>query len=433
MTKYARYESKSSASWAAGTSGSPDAETAFRVEDLSFNSENSDTVATNTYVGEYQGAPPRPSGRYGLIGFTAEITPTAGGAPPHIGALLRASGLEEFDVNPVSPDTGICYAYQLGDLHLQAMSPAGIVDPVDISVNYDREQSALLGCVLNAQIRLEANMLPKIAFNGRGLIDDSIATATTSGHEEVDVPQITNTLNPVPVQASDFFIRDHEYKTVSYTVNDFDSSPTSYVVVDGDKTLTLTPHSTFVVTGSSIAGTYTVVSSTYDSIATETTVYIEEDLSAHQGSPISSPVSNGIRQVKTAYSDLIVLRYNIDLGNMIDERSDMNGSFGFSQPLITKRNPTADCQIECTALAEFNPYNIFIQNKSLDIVCHLNPGNGTNESITIFQTVRVASYPSKTVVNNKFVYDISFMQDIGNGTFPLCLVWTDTNIPKQYS
>lgn len=418
MTTYSRYVKKSSASWAAGTEASPITEDAYRVEDLSYNTETSNTVQTNTFVGEYQGAPPRPAGRYGLVALTAELRGSQTNVPPYEGALLRACGFKEaihaFPVTDPTHDT--CYQYSLGDLHLNTMTPAGIVDPIDITVNMDREQSAVLSCVGNAQLRLEANQIPKIALNFRGLVDDSVATSTTAGFEEANVPDITIGSIPVPVQDSDFFLRDHAATVVDISVTDYEMTPADIITVATDMTATFTPFTYIKVSGGANAGYYTVIYSEYNS-GTGTDIYVYEDLTA------TLVGTDAITEVYHAYSELVVLRYNIDLGNVTDERSDMNGTFGFSQPLITSRNPTADCQIECTALSEFNPYNKYIINSSFDIVCHINNGAGDNDEITIFQTVKMSAYPSKTDVNGKFVYDLQFMQDIGSGVYPLTLLW----------
>jgi hypothetical protein len=415
-TLYTRYTKKSSASWAAGLEASPIAEAAYRVEDLSFNSEASDTVQTNTYVGEYQGAPPRASGRYGIVALGTELR----GAPtnaPFEGALLRACGFGESGITfPVGETHVPCYMYQLGDLHLNTMTPPGIVDPIDLKVNYDREVSSVLSSVGSLSIRLEANQIPKLQFNFRGILDDTIGDETHSSHDEVDVPTITVGPIPVAVQDSDFFLREQDSSIVSYTLTDAESSPGDYLVIAGDHTAELTPWSKFKVDAGANVGIWTVVSSTYDA-GTGTTINVLEELAG----PLYSP--GKIVEIWHAYSNLVVLRYNIDVGNVIDERSDINGSFGFSQPLLTSRNPVADCQIETTALSEFQPYNLFIQNKALDVYCHINNGGGDLDEITIYQTVRLSDFPTKTDVNGKFVYDLKFMQDIGADALPLTLAW----------
>lgn len=416
MTRYSRFSKKSSASWAAGTKSAAITIDAYRVEDLSYNTEASDTVQTNTMIGEYQSAPPRPSGRYGTVSLTTELRGSETNMPPYEGSLLRACGFEESVMVFAEGSHDTCYVYSLGDLHLDTMTPAGDVDPVDITVNIDREESAVKSCVGNVQIRLEANAIPKMPFNFRGLVDDTVATTTTAGFEEADVPDITIGPIPVPVQNADFILRDHSATTVSYAVTAYENSPTNIVTLATDLTSTFTPFTRFYITGGNNQGYYTVLLSEYN-VGTGTDIYIYEEL------PITIVATDKITSVYHAYSELVVLRYNIDLGNVTDSRDDINGAFGFSQPLLTSRNPTADCQIECTLLSDFNPYNKHIINSSFDIICHINNGAGDNDEITIFQTVKSSAYPSKSDVNGKMVYDLQFMQDVGSGVYPLTLAW----------
>jgi hypothetical protein len=121
-TKYTRYTKKSSISWAAGNTDNPASEAAYRVEDLSYDVEQAEVVATNTFIGEYQGAPPRPAGRYAITNFTTELRAlTQSAKTPYEGSLLRACGFDETLLV-----TGGRYGpqYTLGDLHLLTMSPA---------------------------------------------------------------------------------------------------------------------------------------------------------------------------------------------------------------------------------------------------------------------------------------------------------------------
>jgi hypothetical protein len=309
------------------------------------------------------------------------------------------------------------------------------------------------------RVRLQANQIPKMDFTFRGQVDDGVADVNDASYTEDTVPTIVVGQLPVPVQNSDFRLVDMYGEQVLYAITEYTDETTGsvsdIVTIAGDHTSEFTPGTVFKIdlSVSGNNGLYIVGSSSYDAGNDETNILlgfpgisISGYVTELTGDTVTTDV---ISFIWRAYSNLVVLGWDIDLGNVIDERADMNAPFGFGQPLITSRNPTCTLQIEAPSLGEFNPYELFIKQTPLRISCKVNrqgngitiPSNAVGDTTTIYMDVRINAMPTKSDVNGKVVFTISAMQDVGtyvniNSTsitpVQLTLIWRELQIGLDY-
>lgn len=178
---------RSTAIWAAGTSGSPSAAAAHYVRDLAeFDPEKVDMIPGQNFVGSFWPDSPKIGCRYTGLGLTLELGAQSGTGVPWVGgALLRACGHSE------AGTTGFTYA--LGDPHRLTDVVVGALDPVDIKYNLDGTstgsiagfESIMSNAVGNASFVFEAGQVPLVNFAFVGQVADATAKTTSIMTETV--------------------------------------------------------------------------------------------------------------------------------------------------------------------------------------------------------------------------------------------------------
>ena len=400
MTQYTRLTRKTSASWIAGSIVTPVGEAAYRVQDLTLNIEQSDVVATNTFIGQYQTATNRPAGRFGIAAFTTELRGQGATAVPVAeGALLRACGFSEVSVG----GTYAGYVYTLADLHNTADTPAGNMDPLDITINLDRMGSTVKNCVGNVSLNFIASQFPTMTFDLRGQVDSSVATATASSYADTAVPTITVGQQPVPWQDTEFILRGQTEITAYVTPATIVSATgtTKTFVFAGDLTDDFRRGSLFTITNSGTTndGDYTIVSATYDG-STNTSVVVEETV-------VDETAVAKYGTLYKNYADGVIETCSIDIGLAVHPRPDSNASFGFNQPVLTAFDPIATMQIEANRLEVLKPWDLFLAGEVFDFGFTLNKDGGNGQEITVSMDVKINEYP--VVVDNNGKYDITIL------------------------
>ena len=311
--------------WAAGASGSATTEAAYRVQDLNFDNARVDVITNNNSVGAYQSDHNIAGGRRGFVNFTSDFR--GSNVADYPAPEMRLLGACGFDETASGAAASIVYSYAMGNLHLDAGSPAGVLDPIDLKVNNDRLERVYTDCVGNVSFNWTAGQIPKMNFTFEGLPSGS---AYQSASPTINTSQGKN---PYPVQA--------------------------YAMT---------------ISGSSLGS-------------------------------ISAQVVQSID-------------YNVN--NNIDPRSDINGTYGYSAPILTGQEPEITIMIEVTdtGTVDWEAAYITTQEELLISFTHQS-GGGKNVECAVSFDAYLSEQPVLSDVNGKFVYTLKLQQSVDSGATPL--------------
>ena len=115
--------------------------------------------------------------------------------------------------------------------------------------------------------------------------------------------------------------------------------------------------------------------------------------------------------------------FSYDCGNIIDERADMDGEFGFSQPYIVGREPVINLAIESTLIANVNWEQLYTSRTEVDGLFTHNDGGGLRQELAVSFSGIIAEFPVLADLNGKLVYNIVMNQSIETGATPLSMNW----------
>lgn len=119
-------------------------------------------------------------------------------------------------------------------------------------------------------------------------------------------------------------------------------------------------------------------------------------------------------------SSQVVQSINYDLNNNIDPRADVNGTYGYSAPIITGRDPDITIMIEATDTGTVNWETAFdtTEEELLVTFTHQSGGGKNKECAVTFDTY-LSEHPTLSEVNGKLVYTLKLQQSIDSGATPL--------------
>lgn len=201
-----RLMSESQLQWAAGTVGTPVANAAYAVWGLTPTAEYMDMIEGSAHVGSMQRGHSRKGKRYTGVGFTSRLrgAHTSDQAPPE-GAPLRACGFSE---NSGGTGSGnLAYTYILANQRLLTDTPAGALDPIDLTHNVSRLERILKDCVGNVRLELVAGEFGLLHFEMAGTVDTGEATDAKSSAAEANLEAQTDGSAAYPWQNSSLTIK----------------------------------------------------------------------------------------------------------------------------------------------------------------------------------------------------------------------------------
>lgn len=125
----------------------------------------------------------------------------------------------------------------------------------------------------------------------------------------------------------------------------------------------------------------------------------------------------------SAVANLVISSLIYDVGNFIDPRDDINGTYGYSDPIITGRNPAITLVVEAPLIATIDFEVLFRAQTDIDVAFTHNVGGGIREEVAVAFTGQISDQPVLSEMNGKFVYTIPMQQSIATGATPLTLTW----------
>lgn len=402
---YVRYSNRQRAAWIAGTTGTPVGVATYRVANLTPQQERSVELPNTTTVGEDSPAPTRPGGRFMEFGFTSELRGSGdSNVPPQEGALLRACGFQE--------TAGVGLTYTAGDTHLTSGTPAGKTDPVDIEIFQDGLFRKCDECVGNVVFTFEAGALPTYDWSWRGLV----IAARKGGIEDFDPPTFVTGELPVPVQseALNVNIVRSTLATVTGTVTDTDA--TTDTLVDSAATF----WDDGVMPGDAIeldVGGETAIVVTVDSQTQITSTALSST------GTYDNAEAYTITKADYTTTSLVVPRIVCDMGNVFPNRNDVSGAHGFTQPIITGRNPVYTLLVEEPDLDTFNFEREYIEGTTLDVSWTHESGLGIRHELACKYSGVISAFPETQDVDGKLMYMITMDQAIATGDDKMTLAW----------
>ena len=119
--------------------------------------------------------------------------------------------------------------------------------------------------------------------------------------------------------------------------------------------------------------------------------------------------------------DLFVSSFIYDTGNVIDARPDMDGEFGFAQPIIVARQPVYTVTVEAPPIADVNFETLYTANTEVDFSFTHNVGGGTRQVATITGSGIISEFPAQSNLGGKLVYNLVLRQStkVGAGLFTI--------------
>jgi len=185
-----------SVAFVAGKIGTPIAKAAYPVLAPARAVEKTNMIASAALIGRSYRDRSLPGSRYTEITFGVYLTNSPADQAPYWGPLLRACGAGETTAG-TTPNIAALYKFS-NNVHMIDEDTPGATDPIDIYFNEDGEERMLTNCVGNCVITFDSQGLPQVQFTFVGLVDDSVATATTSSAQEAAAAALTDPGQPVP-------------------------------------------------------------------------------------------------------------------------------------------------------------------------------------------------------------------------------------------
>jgi len=123
-------------------------------------------------------------------------------------------------------------------------------------------------------------------------------------------------------------------------------------------------------------------------------------------------------------SGQVVQSVTYDVGNIIDPRADINGTYGYSAPIITGREPDITISIEANATGTVDWETAFSTTAEELLVSFTHQdGGGKNVECVVSFDAYLSDYPVMSDVNGKFVYTLKMQQSVDSGATPLTLAY----------
>lgn len=157
-------------------------------------------------------------------------------------------------------------------------------------------------------------------------------------------------------------------------------------------------------------------------VATGTGGAAEAALATYQPGSAPAPVQNS-SMTMAGSAVLIISSFVYDTGNVIDPRPDMDGEFGFAQPIITARQPIYTVTVESPPIADTDFEALYIANTEVDFSFTHNVGGGTRQVATITGSGIISEFPAQTELNGKLVYNLILRQSTKAGAGLFDISW----------
>ncbi len=456
--------------WIAGTEAVPVAVATYRVQDVGMAPEKSVNLPDTSFIGAFQNDTTRAGGLFLQDVFTTEWRGHATDAvPPSNGSLLRASGFVEVV-------QGVSFKWTLGDLHLSTGTPSGDLFPRNLDFYQDGDFRQAQNTVLDPTFNFTAGQIPTVNWGFRGQADANKKGAITQtppafSSEENPRPvqsggltanvirgnaDDTGTVTGGPsatvlidsaatfqtslIQVGDQITLDVGGETATVVTVDSEIQITSTTLsnagsYDSPEAYTIVP-SARVVSGTSTGGaSNTILIDSTQSFITNG-VLIGDTVQIHGGTDfqlITSVDSEIQVTTTTSTDDYDTVAYNIirtrsltvssevvpsivyAVGNIIDDRADINGAHGFSAPILTGRAPRFTVVIEIPPLERWNFERAYVENEVHLWTWITENGGGTKHQTTWSASGVLNNFPPPTDRNGKLVYTLTYDQD-PNGT-----------------
>jgi len=140
-----------------------------------------------------------------------------------------------------------------------------------------------------------------------------------------------------------------------------------------------------------------------------TTTNIQNPVPVKAAAASCNPAGEG------AITTLVVNRYMFDLGNILDPRPDVSGSFGYTNPIVSGNAPTLTVELEYpvptggSAIIDFEDR---FRDRDLCKWTFEHGGTlGANQQLTFSFGGYVAAPPRKSVLNNHVIQTVTFAMD----------------------
>lgn len=141
--------------------------------------------------------------------------------------------------------------------------------------------------------------------------------------------------------------------------------------------------------------------------------------------PNSSPVPvQGEAMTIGGVGSLIISQFTYDSGNIVDERPDLNGVFGFSGPALTGKNPVSTVVIEAPPTGTIDFEALYYARTEIDIAIAHNTGAAIRQKLAIAFSGILTQVPQLGELNGKLVYNLTMAQSTETGADKFKMTWT---------
>lgn len=179
------------AAWTAGTSGSPATIEGFDVWDVGLNVEQVESIGNRVDTNNGMTLPPYSGEAFNRVGFSTYILGQEGSAVPMvIGSLLRSGCAAEAEAG----STYSSYSYTWPARSTTALIPlasSGSFDPLDIHIVTGADATSTGQTIIADNVAAEEidfvfapGDMAYMRYAGRGTVDTSETTSTTSGYND---------------------------------------------------------------------------------------------------------------------------------------------------------------------------------------------------------------------------------------------------------
>lgn len=141
---------------------------------------------------------------------------------------------------------------------------------------------------------------------------------------------------------------------------------------------------------------------------------------AYLAYPAPAPVQNLGATItpsgSSVISDLVIPSITYDMGNELDPRPDVNGLYGFSQPIVLGWEPRIDMLVEIVTPGAGFDADLYWKNKTrLDVSFTHESGGGEGHQLDIDFSMELDQRPVNVDTNGKQYWQLSGKQSIESG------------------
>jgi hypothetical protein len=407
-------EINSLVAWIAGTKDSAVSIAGYRVKNLNYQVVDAVQLADNNLVGSWAPGPNRAGGLFGVVTFETEFRGSdTADVPPPDGALLRACGFQEQE-NGTTPNIG--YKYTLADPHLLTGTPAGYVDPIDLSFYYDGRYRQVQNCVGSVVVTFGAGSHARYSWTFRGQISETVPVLSAG-----TPPSFSAQANPIPVKNERLQMTITRTGTVTGSAT---STGTGTALADTAASFIQDAvYAGDVITNDTDGSAAVIASVETETGLTTTALTGGSDNTWESGDTYTITRAAAYQ---TAVGDLIVPSFSYDTACIVDPRDDVSGQHGFSQPIITGRRPRGAMTVEIPAPAIANFEREFRSESTFDFIWHHEYDFGDRHAMTGQFSGVLAALPRIDTRNGKYVYILDYQQGIESGDQFFELSWQGT-------